>query len=86
MREYLQTPIHVAPPVLLDKQTWPFIISLVVPELPASGFYLHYAQETNIHISDLNLFSAMSWIEKAGGCVCGAGVQGGRKSSVSFFL
>lgn len=40
MREYSerQTPIRaVAPPVHLDKQTWPFIISLAIPLLAAEG-------------------------------------------------
>ncbi len=63
-----QTPIHtVAPPAHLDKPARPFIISLVIPELPASDFYLHYARVTCIHISNLNL-SALQWDEcKRGG-------------------
>ena len=44
-------------PAHLDKQTWPFIISVVIPELPSTDFYLHYAQETGIHILNPNLFS-----------------------------
>lgn len=58
-----QTPIHTeAPPAHLDEQARPFIISLVIPELPASDFYLHYAQETHIHISNLLLF-ALQWVD-----------------------
>lgn len=58
-----QTPIHtVAPPAHLDKQAWPFIILLVIPELPASDFYLHTAQGTGIHISNLKLF-ALQWVD-----------------------
>lgn len=43
--------IHaVAPPVCLDKLAWPFIIPLVIPELPARYSYLHDAKETGIQI------------------------------------
>lgn len=59
-------PIHtVAHPAHLDKQAWPFIISTITPEVLASGFCLHYAQETSSHLSSSN-FLSLQWVEGGG--------------------
>lgn len=89
-----QTPIHtVAPPAHLDKPAWSFIISLVIPELPASDFYLHNAQGMGIHISNLKCFwlcNELSVREWMGGWWWWwwwrRGVQGGRESAAVYFL